>query len=106
MIGCIIYFKSVSLDAQMRTKSYREKNVDLKGKISGAERVYDTLYFDEDYEEEFDEYWTMADARIAFVRGRFADDKTPYINEITEFKNTTTNEEWRKEAEKYLEKLQ
>ncbi len=106
MAICLIGFGNVSRMVNYNSLSGRQEAMDLDIKMSGPDTILDTLVFDKDYEEEFDEYWEFAKVRQAYIMGRVADDKTDSISIISDYANSNAKKTWRDAANRYLEKLQ
>lgn len=80
--------------------------MELDEKMFGVEYTFSSLYFDHDYEEEFDERWAFCDAYLAYINGRISEDKEPYIEELQAYLNTSPGGEWERTAKRYLEELE
>lgn len=106
MAICFIGFAYVSMQNNFQSLDGRREALELSVKMGGPERIMDELYFDRDYEEDFDSYWDFAIIRREYIKGRFSDDKTESINIINDFINNTKNDSYKKEASKYIEMLQ
>lgn len=106
MAFCFVRFKDVAFYHKMTSLSYRLDSIALEEKMFGPADVFSTLYFDYDYEEEFDEEWDFAYAYLAYRRGRIAEDKAPYIEELKAYLDTAPGGEREKQAAAYLEELE
>lgn len=106
MAICFIGFGYVSMQNNFQSLDGRREALELSVKMGGPERIMDELYFDRDYEEDFDSYWDFAVIRREYVKGRFSDDKSESIEIIKAFMDSTKNESYKKEAEKYIKKLE
>ena len=72
----------------------------------GVEHEFYSLYFNYDYEEEFDERWAFTDAYLTYMEGRISEDKSSYIEELKNYLDTAPGGEWERTARKYLEELE
>ena len=70
MAFCFGRFRQLSRSYMTRSLSYRLETIELDESMFGPAHIYSSLYFDRDYEEEFDGYWTFADTYLAYRRGR------------------------------------
>lgn len=102
---CFVKYRALAHEYKTSTISYRMDCVELEESMFGPGDIFTTLYFDKDHEEAFDSYWEFADVYLAYVRGRFADDKTPYIDEIQTYIDSVSDSERKKTAEEYLDVL-
>lgn len=106
MAFCFVRFVSLAQKHRVHSLSYRMEGMELDEKMFGVEHTFSSLYFNYDYEEEFDERWAFCDAYLAYVNGRISEDKEPYIEELKEYLNTSPGGEWEKTARQYLEELE
>lgn len=104
----LIFVKYHALSEAYKTASlsYRVESVALEETLFGAGDVLSALWMDNDYEPEFDSYWEFADIKIAYIRGRFADDKTPYIEQISNYIANCDNADRVRIATEYLDQIQ
>lgn len=106
MAFCLGRFRELSRSYRTRSLSYRMEAIELDENMFGPTHFFSTLYFDRDYEEEFDGYWAFSDAYLAYMRGRISEDKAPYIDEIKAYLETAPGGRREKTAKKYLEELE
>lgn len=106
MAFCFGRFRELSRAYRMRSLSYRLEAIELDEDMFGPAHNFSSLYFDRDYEKEFDGYWAFSDAYLAYVRGRISEEKAPYINEIKSYLETAPGGAREKAAEKYVEELE
>lgn len=106
MAFCFVRFVKLSRERKWNSLSYRLESIELEERMYGAQHIFYSLYFQDDYEEEFDGYWDFTDAYFAYVKGRMAEDKTPYIEEIKAYLDSSPDGEKKKAAEAYLEELE
>lgn len=106
MAFCFAQFRELSRSYRTRSLSYRLETIELDENMFGPAHIFSSLYFDKDYEEEFDGYWAFSDAWLAYMRGRTAGEKAPYIDEINAYLETAPGGLREKTAEKYLEELE
>lgn len=106
MAFCFVRFASLARERRMNSLSYRMDNIELDEKMFGLSHEFFSLYFNYDYEEEFDERWAFSDAYLAYVSGRISEDKEPYIEELKAYLDTAPGGEWEKTARQYLEELE
>lgn len=106
MAFCFGRFRQLSRGYMTRSLSYRLEVIELDESMFGPAHNFSTLYFDRDYEEEFDGNWAFADAYLAYIKGRIFDDKAPYIDEIGAYLETAPGGAREREAEKYIEELE
>ncbi len=106
MAFCFVRFKDLAFDYRVNSLSYRLDGIALEEKMFGPADLFSTLYFDHDYEEEFDEQWDFAYAYLAYRRGRISEDKAPYIEELKAYLDTAPGGEREKQAAAYLEELE
>ena len=78
----------------------------LDEKMFGPEHIYYSLYFNDNYEEDFNEYSEFADSYLAYRVGRLAEDKTPYIDAVQDYLDKAPGGEREKAARSYLEELE
>lgn len=105
MAFCFARFRMLSRDHKMRSLSYRMETIELEERMYGSSHIFSSLYFSDDYEEEFDEYWAFCDAYLAYVRGRFSAEKTPYKEALQRYLDTAPGREREKVVKGYLEEL-
>jgi len=72
----------------------------------GPTEILQTLYFDNDYESEFDSYWEFGNVHLNYIKGKYADDKTPYINALKEYIDTCTDKTRKETAIEFLKEIQ
>lgn len=106
MAFCFTRFRTLSRDYKIRSLSYRKEAIELEERMYGPAHIFSSLYFSDDHEEEFDEYWAFCDAWLAYVRGRFSEEKAPYIEVLQEYLDTAPEKERRKAVKGYLEELE
>lgn len=106
MAICLFGFSRVSRTVKYESLSGRLEAIELDEKMGGPDRILSTLVFDNDYEEEFDDYWDFANVRRAYIQGRAADDKSSSIAIIQNYIDSTTYDNRRDAAKRYLEDLQ
>lgn len=106
MVFCFTRFRTLSRNYKIRSLSYRRETIELEERMYGPDHIFSSLYFSDDYEEEFDDYWMFSDAYLAYVRGRYAEEKTPYIKELREYLDIAPQGERQKAAKGYLEELE
>lgn len=106
MAFCFGRFRQLSRSYTTRSLAYRLEVIELDESMFGPSHNFSSLYFDKDYEEEFDEYWAFSDAYLAYIKGRLAEDKAPYIEEIRTYLGTAPGGAREKTAKKYLEELE
>lgn len=102
---CFVGFSYVTTMNAYHSTDGRLEDIALDEKMSGPSRIMDTLFLEKDYEEEFDDYWDFARVRRAYIKGRYADDKTDSIKVIEDYINSTTYDKRKEEAVKYLEEI-
>lgn len=105
MAFCFTRFRTLSRDYKFRSLSYRMEAIELEEKMYGPAHTFSSLYFSNDYEKEFDEYWKFCDAYLAYVRGRFSEEKTSYMEELQDYLDTAPGGEREKAVKSYLEEL-
>lgn len=105
MAFCFMRFRTLSHQHKMRSLSYRKETIELEERMYGSEHIFSSLYFDDNYEEVFDGYWEFADAYLAYVRGRFSEERAPYIERVQGYLDTAPGGEREKVMQKYLEEL-
>lgn len=106
MAFCFVRFVNFARDNRMHSLRYRVESVELDEKMFGVEHTFSSLYFNYNYEEEFDERWAFCDAYLAYVNGRISENKEPYIEELKAYLNTSPGGEWERTARQYLEELE
>lgn len=106
MAFCFVRFVNLARNHRMHSLSYRMENMELDETMFGAEHIFSSLYFNYNYEEEFDEQWAFCDAYLAYINGRISEDKEPYIEELKAYLDTAPGGELERAAEKYLEELE
>lgn len=106
MAFCFVRFVNLAQEHKVHSLSYRMEGMELDEKMFGEEHVFSSLYFDHDYEEEFDEQWAFCDAYLAYVNGRISEDKEPYIEELKTYLDTSPGGERERVARQYLEELE
>lgn len=106
MAFCFVRFVKLAREHRIHSLSYRMESLELDEMMFGVEHEFYSLYFNYDYEEEFDGNWAFADAYLAYVQGKIAEDKAPYVKELKAYLDTAPGGEWEKEAQKYLEELE
>lgn len=106
MAFCFGRFRELSRNYRTRSLSYRLEAIELDENMFGPAHNFSSLYFDKDYEKEFDGYWAFTDAYLAYVKGRISEEKAPYIDEIKAYLETEPGGVRAKAAEKYVEELE
>ena len=106
MAFCFGRFRTLARDYRTRSLSYRLEAIELDEDMFGPGHNYFTLYFDRDYEEEFDGYWAFSDAYLAYMKGRISEEKAPYIGEINSYLETGPGGAKEKAAKAYVEELE
>ncbi len=106
MAFCFTRFRTLSRDHIFRSLAYRKESIELDERMFGPEHIYSSLYFSKDYEEAFDDYWKFSEAYLAYVRGRFSEEKTSEIEVLQKYLYTAPGGEREKVVQKYLEELQ
>lgn len=106
MAFCFGRFRELSRNYRTRSLSYRLEAIELDENMFGPAHNFSSLYFDKDYEKEFDGYWAFTDAYLAYVKGRISEEKAPYIDEIKAYLETEPGGARAKVAEKYVEELE
>lgn len=105
MAFCFSRYQALTRGFGIRSLSRRMSDIELDEKIYGPDHIYYSLYFNDNYEEDFDEYWEFSDAYLAYRIGRLAEDKTPYINAVQSYLDSTPGGGREKAAQGYLEEL-
>lgn len=105
MAFVLLRFTALARDYIPRSLSYRKEGIELEEQMYGPEHLFYTLYFQNDYEEEFDECWDFADAYLAYREGRIAENKAPYAEKIRAYLDSAPGGMREKEAQEYLEEL-
>ena len=106
MAFCFSRYLALTHGFGMQSLFRRMKGMELDEKMFGPEHIYYSLYFNDNYEEEFDEYWDFSDVYLAYQMGRLAEDKTPYIDVVQKYLLSTPSGEREKAALGYLEELE
>lgn len=106
MAFCFTRFRTLSRDYKMRSLAYRKEAIELDERMFGPEHIYSSLYFSKDYEEAFDDYWIFSEAYLAYVRGRFSEEKASEIEILQKYLDTAPGGEREKAVRNYLEELQ
>ncbi len=106
MAFCFGQFRELARNYRTRSLSYRLEAIELDESMFGPVHNFSSLYFDRDYEKEFDGYWDFADVYLAYVRGRISEEKEPYIEEIRAYLESRPGGAREKEAKKYIEELE
>lgn len=106
MSFCFVRFLRLAHERRVNSLSYRMDSLELDEMMFGVEHEFSSLYFNYDYEEEFDERWAFTDAYLSYIRGRISEDKAPYIEELKAYLDTAPGGDWEKTARKYLEELE
>ncbi len=106
MAFCFVRFVKLARERRYYSLSYRLEGIELDEKMFGPAHNFNSLYFNYDYEEEFDEYWAFSDAYLAYVRGRISEDKTPYKEALQAYLDTAPGGEREKTAREYLKELE
>ena len=106
MSFCFVKFVRLAHDHRVNSLSYRMDSLELDEMMFGVEHEFYSLYFNYDYEEEFDERWAFTDAYLTYMEGRISEDKSSYIEELKNYLDTAPGGEWERTARKYLEELE
>ena len=106
MAFCFVRFVKLAREHRINSLSYRMDSIELDEKMFGLSHEFSSLYFNYDYEEEFDERWAFSDAYLAYKMGRISEDKAPYIEELKAYLYTASGGAWEKTARQYLEELE
>lgn len=106
MAFCFTRFRTLSRDHEFRSLAYRKESIELDERMFGPEHIYSSLYFSKDYEEAFDDYWKFSEAYLAYVRGRYSEEKTSEIEVLQKYLDTAPGGEREKTVKGYLEELQ
>lgn len=105
MAFCFSRYQALTHGFGVRSLSQRMGDMKLDEKMFGPEHIYYSLYFNDNYEEDFDEYWEFSDAYLAYRVGRIMEDKTPYIDAVQKYLDSAPGGEREKAARGYLEEL-
>lgn len=106
MAFCFSRFRTLSRDYKWRSLSYRRESIELEEQMFGPAHIYSSLYFSKNYEEAFDEYWHFSKAYLAYMRGRFSEEKAPYVETLQEYLDTAPGGERERVIKGYLEELE
>lgn len=106
MAFCFARYRELSHVLRFESLSYRKKMIERDENMFGPAHNFYSLYFNGDYEEDFDEYWDFSEAYLAYVRGRISEDKEAYIGELKAYLDTEPGAVRKKAVEKYLEELE
>lgn len=106
MAFCFVRFVGLAHDHRVHSLSYRMDSIENSEMLFGVEGEFLDLYFDYDYEEEFDDRWEFAYAYLAYVKGKISEDKEPYIEEVKAYLETNPGGQWEKTARRYLTELE
>ena len=106
MAFCFSRYQALTRGFGMQSLSRRMEGMKLDEKMFGPEHIYYSLYFNDNYEEDFDEYWEFSDAYLAYRMGRLAEDKTPYIDVVQNYLDSVPGGERERAARGYLEELE
>ena len=106
MAFCFSRYQALTHGFGMQSLSRRMEGMKLDEKMFGPEHIYYSLYFNDNYEEDFDEYWEFSNAYLAYRMGRLAEDKTPYIDEVQNYLDSAPGGERERTARSYLEELE
>lgn len=106
MAFCFVRFVRLAHEHKVNSLTYRMESLELDEMMFGVEHDFYSLYFNYDYEEEFDRRWAFADVYLAYVQGRISEEKEPYIKELKAYLDTAPGGEWEKTAREYLEELE
>lgn len=106
MAFCFSRFRELSRSYRTRSLSYRLEAIELDEDMFGPAHNFSSLYFDRNYEEEFDGYWAFADAYLSYIRGKISEDKAPYIEELNAYLETAPGGAREKAAREYVEELE
>lgn len=105
MAFILIRFTELARDYVPRSLSYRKESIELEEQMYGPEHLFYSLYFQDNYEEEFDSCWDFADAYLAYRMGRIAENKAPYAEKIQTYLESAPGGMREKEAQNYLKEL-
>lgn len=106
MAFCFVRFVKLARDHRLNSLSYRMESLELDEMMFGVEHEFYSLYFNYDYEEEFDDRWAFSGAYLAYRNGKISEDSAPYIKELKAYLDTAPGGEWEKKARQYLEELE
>lgn len=106
MAFCFVRFVGLSRTYKVHSLAYRMDSIENSEKLFGVGGEFLDLFFDYDYEEEFDDRWAFSYAYLAYTKGKISEDKTPYIEELKEYLDTEPGGQWEKTARQYLEELE
>lgn len=106
MAFCFSRYQALTHGFGIRSLSGRMEGMELDEKMFGPEHIYYSLYFNDNYEEDFDAYWEFSDAYLAYRIGRLAEDKTPYIDTVQKYLDSAPGGERERTARGYLEELE
>lgn len=105
MVFCFTRFRALSRDYKIRSLSYRIDTIELEERMYGPAHIFSSLYYADNYEEEFNGYWQFAEAYLAYAGGRYAEEKAPYIETLQGYLDTAPGGEREKVMRQYLEEL-
>lgn len=103
ILVCVIGYRSVSKDYRYSSVSGRVDAIKLDEKMYGPKHIYSTLYFDKDYEDEFDYYWEYANIYRAYVQGRFGDNKQESIDTMQAYVDSCKDKVRKEAVEEYIQ---
>ncbi len=103
MLVCIVAYRSVARDFRHSSISGRKSALELDEKMYGPDHIYSTLYFDKDYEEEFDDYWDYANAYRAYIQGRYGYKTEEALDKMQSYVDSCKIEGRREAVTEYME---
>ena len=106
MLVCIIGYKSVATDIRYYSLSGRLDVIQNDEKVFGPDHLYSTLFFDKDYEEDFDPYWDFANIHLEYLRGRYADDPSESLEILKKYEESCSNKARKITVRKYIETIE
>lgn len=106
MALCFVRYRELAHEYKVQSVPYRLECAELEETLLGSSHIFYCLYFDYDYESDFDSYWEFSDIYLTYVKGRFADDKTPYMNELQAYLTAFPDGERSEAVKEYLAVLE
>lgn len=103
VVLCIVGYSSVSSNIRFSSAKGRLEAVEREENMYGPRDIYSTLYYDKDYEEEFDYYWEFANVYRTYIKGRFSDDPSDEIEYIQKYADSCKDKNRKELALEYIE---
>lgn len=102
MLICFILLSEASMNRKYSSLKGRLEAIEREESMYGPDNIYSNLYFDDDYEKEFDSYWEYANVYREYVKGRFADNPEESLEILKNYAENCSDKERKAAVLEYI----